>query len=66
MDKQKLAAQLAGVLTHLSECCIKAANGDREAKQQLRLYTDKYWHGLVIGAHEIEELSRDREFDEQE
>ena len=63
MTKTELATKLAAELRELADACEKTVSGSPEevlkARKILQDNTDGYWHGLVVGANQIENLLSD-------
>jgi uncharacterized metal-binding protein len=53
-ERRALAKSLSRVLDKLSVACLKAAEGDEDAKRLLEDYTDGYWRALVVGRGKLE------------
>ena len=61
MTNKELAESLASELRELADACLKAAEGDADARRVLRNNIDSYWHALVVGTHKVEQLLEDEE-----
>jgi len=60
-DKQKLAAKIAAQLRELATIVERAGNGEEMAQKLLVGHIDGYWHGLVVGQNEVQELTTNEE-----
>lgn len=61
MTNQDIAAKLAAELREIADAVEKAGEGDKEARSFVSDHVDSYWHALVIGRGEVQQLLSDEE-----